>query len=99
MRFATTPAACGLALCTLLLATSFVTAQEQRPRDRDRGSVVLRTYEVGDLVVHVPDYELAVDSALASAQGGGNRGGGFGGGGGGMFGGRGMEGGFAGGMG
>jgi hypothetical protein len=61
--------------------------EQQRPRDRERAAVVLRTYEVGDLVVHVPDYELPADSALASIQGGGaSRGGGMGGMSGGAFG-------------
>jgi hypothetical protein len=92
MRFTTATASIVVALSGLLFTPTFAAAQDQQQsHQRGRGSVALRTYEVGDLVIDVPDYRLPVESgALASAQGG-RGGGGFGGGGayGGMMGGRG----------
>jgi hypothetical protein len=105
MRLPSTAAACGIALCTLFLTPSRAAAQpaepERQTRDRNANNLTIATYEVSDLVVHVPDYTLPTNSALASAQGGGNQGGGMGGMGGygsmSMMGrGMGMEGGFGG---
>jgi hypothetical protein len=80
-------------LASLAASHSAIAQQEPATVKKQKGDALkLVTYEVGDLVVNVPDYSLVGEGGLSAMQSGGGGGGGFGGGGGGFGGGGGAPG-------